>query len=173
MSALTNATKDTALIAYAEKNILFVESVSHEWLFTKVLCTVHHGGAGTTVAAMRAGVPTIITPVFLDQFDHAYLVNKLGVGIGFGKQFQKITAEELGNAIKEVQDSSEMAAKAKEMCDTLKEENGTSNMVTAVQDFWHQWVESGKYRAKISEIKMAKEESQTNSSQRRFSCAIQ
>jgi hypothetical protein len=33
------------------------EFAPHEWLFPRVVCAVHHGGAGTTGAAFRAGVP--------------------------------------------------------------------------------------------------------------------
>jgi len=102
---------------------------------------------------MRAGMPTIITPVFLDQWDHAYLVNNLGVGVGFEKQFQKISAEELGTAIKQVVQSTEIAAKAKQIGKILKEEDGAQNIVNAVQDFWQRWVESGKYQAKMDDMK--------------------
>jgi len=170
MTLLSKATKDVALLAYAEKNIVFVEGAPHEWLFPKVLCTVHHGGAGTTAAAMRAGMPTIITPVFLDQWDHAYLVNNLGVGVGFEKQFQKISAEELGTAIKQVVQSTEIAAKAKQIGKILKEEDGAQNIVNAVQDFWQRWVESGKYQAKMDDMKRVRKEAKQSFFARNFSC---
>mmetsp|Transcript_71230 Transcript_71230/g.135856 ORF Transcript_71230/g.135856 Transcript_71230/m.135856 type:complete len:319 (-) Transcript_71230:101-1057(-) len=153
MTVLSKATDDAALLAYAEKNILFVKSAPHEWLFPQVSCTVHHGGVGTLTAALRAGKPTIITPVFLDQWDHAHLVNRLGAGIGFDKQLQKISAEELGDAMRKVVESTEMAAKAKEAGEILQEEDGTQNIVNAVQDFWQEWVESGKYQAKMDDMK--------------------
>ena len=44
---------------------------SHQWLFPRCSCVVHHGGLGTTQAALRAGVPSVITPVFGDQFHNA------------------------------------------------------------------------------------------------------
>jgi len=170
MTALIQATKDMALLAYAAKNILFVDKAPHEWLFPRVACTVHHGGAGTMASALRAGVPTVITPVFLDQWDHSYLVNKLGVGIGFKKQFQKISAEELGTAIKNVLESTEITAKAKRMGETLRKEHGTQNIVNAVQDFWHRWVQSGRYQAKIMEKKRLRDEARQSSHARSFSC---
>lgn len=45
-----------------------LDKVPHDWLFPQVAAVVHHGGAGTTAAGLRAGVPTIIKPFFGDQF---------------------------------------------------------------------------------------------------------
>jgi hypothetical protein len=48
--------------AWAAKNVLVTGGVSHEWLFPKVAAIVHHGGAGTSAACFRAGVPSLVTP---------------------------------------------------------------------------------------------------------------
>src|SRR6266498_1137712 len=45
-----------------------LKSVPHDWLFPQVDAVIHHGGAGTTAAGLRAGVPAIIKPFFGDQF---------------------------------------------------------------------------------------------------------
>ncbi|HEX5047281.1 MAG TPA: glycosyltransferase [Gammaproteobacteria bacterium] len=57
-----------------------VGDVSHGALFPRVAAVVHHGGAGTTAAAARAGVPQLITPLFGDQFYWAERVVQLGAG---------------------------------------------------------------------------------------------
>jgi vancomycin aglycone glucosyltransferase len=57
-----------------------VGDVSYDLLFPQVTAVVHHGGAGTTAAAARAGVPQIITPMFGDQFYWASRIVDLGVG---------------------------------------------------------------------------------------------
>jgi UDP:flavonoid glycosyltransferase YjiC (YdhE family) len=44
-----------------------IEAVPHDWLFPHLSAVIHHGGAGTTAAAMRAGKPAIIVPFFFDQ----------------------------------------------------------------------------------------------------------
>jgi sterol 3beta-glucosyltransferase len=44
------------------------ESIPHDWLFPKMELVIHHGGAGTVAAGLRAGKPTIIKPFFGDQF---------------------------------------------------------------------------------------------------------
>ena len=43
------------------------EEVPHDWLFTRVAAAVHHGGAGTTAASLRAGAPTVVLPFFAEQ----------------------------------------------------------------------------------------------------------
>lgn len=42
--------------------IFSVSSVPHDWLFSRIDAACHHGGAGTTGASLRAGIPTIIKP---------------------------------------------------------------------------------------------------------------
>ncbi len=42
---------------------------------------VHHGGVGTTAAALRAGLPQVIRPFGFDQFDHAARIDELGMGV--------------------------------------------------------------------------------------------
>merc|ERR1712118_249548 len=69
------------LCAYAREAVFFVDSAPHEWLFGRVQCAVHHGGAGTTAASLRSGRPTIVTPVFGDQIQHSIWVEKLGAGV--------------------------------------------------------------------------------------------
>merc|ERR1712151_1068920 len=73
-----------ALKDYCDQNVLFVKSAPHVWLFPQCACVVHHGGSGTTAASVNSGTPTIITPVFLDQWDYAALVNEHNIGVGTG-----------------------------------------------------------------------------------------
>merc|ERR1712060_166973 len=79
-----------ALIEYTEKNVLFIDKAPHEWLLPLCSCSVHHGGAGTTAAALRAGVPTIVVPLGYDQLVHGEWVRKLGCGIHCSKM-EKLT----------------------------------------------------------------------------------
>ena len=61
--------------------ILQIKSAPHDWLFQQIDAAAHHGGAGTTGASLRAGVPTIVKPYFGDQFFFGSRVEDLGVGI--------------------------------------------------------------------------------------------
>jgi UDP:flavonoid glycosyltransferase YjiC (YdhE family) len=62
------------------EGIMRVGSVSHPALFQRVAAVVHHGGAGTTTTAARAGVPQILVPHLLDQHYWAQRVQHLGIG---------------------------------------------------------------------------------------------
>jgi vancomycin aglycone glucosyltransferase len=78
-----------------------VGDVSHDVLFPRVAAVVHHGGAGTTAAAARAGVPQVVTPTFGgDQYYWAGRIAALGVGAAI--PYAAITVELLTAALREV-----------------------------------------------------------------------
>jgi sterol 3beta-glucosyltransferase len=62
------------------EDFLFLDSAPHTWLFPRMAAVVHHGGAGTTAAGFRSGVPSVIIPHSNDQFAWARRVHELGVG---------------------------------------------------------------------------------------------
>jgi len=72
----------------------------HELLFPRVACVVHHGGSGTTAAALRAGVPQVLAPLILDQYHHAQVLHERGLAPR-PVHMEKIKAEELAGAIGE------------------------------------------------------------------------
>jgi vancomycin aglycone glucosyltransferase len=59
---------------------LAIGDVNHQALFPRVAAVVHHGGAGTTTSAARAGAPQVIIPQFYDQPYWAARVRQLGIG---------------------------------------------------------------------------------------------
>ncbi len=61
-------------------NALFLESAPHDWLFPRCKVIVHHGGAGTTAAGLRAGVPNIVVPHAADQPFWGKRVAAIGAG---------------------------------------------------------------------------------------------
>ncbi|OBJ04740.1 glycosyltransferase [Mycobacterium sp. 1465703.0] len=63
-------------------HVKIVEAVNHAAVFPACRAIVHHGGAGTTAAGMRAGVPMLILWLWLDQPIWAEAVNRLEVGLG-------------------------------------------------------------------------------------------
>jgi sterol 3beta-glucosyltransferase len=52
----------------------------HDWLFARCRAVCHHGGAGTTAAGLRAGLPTVVVPFFGDQFFWGRTVADAGAG---------------------------------------------------------------------------------------------
>jgi len=84
-----------------------VDDVNHDLLFPRVTAVVHHGGAGTTAAAARAGVPQVITPMFGDQFYWASRIAHLGAGATI--PYAKMSEEFLTDALREVCDPAVVA----------------------------------------------------------------
>ncbi|MER8005533.1 glycosyltransferase [Streptomyces sp. NPDC094149] len=64
----------------SEPDLLAVRETPHHWLFPRMAAIIHHGGAGTTAAALRAGKPSLVCPFFGDQFYWADRVHGLGAG---------------------------------------------------------------------------------------------
>lgn len=69
-----------APIAPVSDPFLVFDGAPHSWLFPRCSMAVHHGGAGTTAAALEAGIPSVIFPLLGDQPFWAWRVGQLGVG---------------------------------------------------------------------------------------------
>jgi vancomycin aglycone glucosyltransferase len=65
----------------AGADCLSVGDVAHSLLFPRVAAIVHHGGAGTTIAAARAGRAQVVVPYVYDQYYWADRVRRLGIGV--------------------------------------------------------------------------------------------
>jgi len=61
-------------------NVYLIDDCPHDWLFPRCRAVCHHGGAGTTAAGLRAGLPTVIVPFFGDQFFWGRIVADAGAG---------------------------------------------------------------------------------------------
>ena len=94
--------------------VMVVGSVDHASLFRRVRAVIHHGGAGTTTTAARAGVPQIVTPHVLDQIHWAHRVARLGLGPPACPR-RKLTAERLATVIRSVLDNDVLAERAMRM----------------------------------------------------------
>ena len=105
------------------RDIFVLDSIPHDWLFPKVATIVHHGGAGTTGAALRAGKPQIICPFVGDQFFWGRRVANLGVSPLPIPQI-KLTAERLADAIKHAITNTNLQQCASSIGETVRAENG-------------------------------------------------
>ncbi len=81
-------------------DVLVGGSFPHVWLLPRVGAIVHHGGAGTTAAAIRAGVPSVVVPFHGDQPFWGGLTHTLGVGTTPIPR-RRLTATRLAAAIEE------------------------------------------------------------------------
>lgn len=91
--------------------------VNQQALFPRMAAVVHHGGAGTTVAAARAGAPQLIVPQVVDQPCWAARVAELGIGAandGSTPTFESLSAA-LATAL-----ASETGARASAVARTIR-----------------------------------------------------
>uniref|UniRef100_A0A7N0U942 Uncharacterized protein n=2 Tax=Kalanchoe fedtschenkoi TaxID=63787 RepID=A0A7N0U942_KALFE len=67
-------------LAKPKDSIYLLDNCPHDWLFLQCKAVVHHGGAGTTAAGLKAACPTTIVPFFGDQPFWGERVHARGVG---------------------------------------------------------------------------------------------
>jgi sterol 3beta-glucosyltransferase len=113
--------------------VFMVDSISHSWLFPRMAAVIHHGGAGTTAAGLRAGIPSILIPFFGDQLFWGQRVAELGVGpIPIPRK--QLNSERLAEAIHRVMTDQSMRQRAAELGAKIQAEDGVANAVAIVQD---------------------------------------
>lgn len=115
--------------------VFLVQDVDHEWLFPRVRAVVHHGGAGTTGAGLRAGKPTVVCPFALDQPFWGQVVRKLQVGPEPLPQ-RELEALSLGNAIREAASREDFQANARALGDRIRKEDGVRDAVSFIRDYF-------------------------------------
>lgn len=113
-------------------DVLALEEIPHDWLFPRVAAVVHHGGAGTTASAIRAGTPAIVVPFFADQPFWAKRVAALGVGPPPIPE-RKLTAERLAAAIKAAITDEGIRRRSVELGERLRAEDGVGTAVEIVE----------------------------------------
>lgn len=111
--------------------VYFCESIPHDWLLPRTAAVVHHGGAGTTAAGIRAGVPAILIPVGADQRLWAYRVEKLGVGTRPIPR-SRLTAEGLSKAIMLAVTDLTMRQRAANLGEKIRTEDGVGEAVRII-----------------------------------------
>lgn len=112
-------------------NVYALQSAPHDWLFPRCAAVVHHGGAGTTGAGLRAGKPTVICPFFGDQPFWGRRVWELGVGTRPIPQKQ-LTINKLRQAIEAVAADSQMHHRAEALGNKIRAEKGVAQAVKLI-----------------------------------------
>ncbi len=106
-------------------------SAPHTWLFPQMAAVVHHGGAGTTAAGFRAGVPSIVIPASNDTFAWGRRVQELGVGKTIPRK--KLTVQNLADALGFVCQRQPVEA-ARDLGARISCENGAETAARIISD---------------------------------------
>ncbi|KAM0787800.1 hypothetical protein ACM66B_003854 [Microbotryomycetes sp. NB124-2] len=124
-------------------SIFSVASVAHDLLFPLIDAACHHGGAGTTGASIRAGLPTLIHPFFGDQFFWATRVTKLGAGI----KIETLSEKDLTSAFKRATTDRVIREKAEDVGKKIRMENGPRQAIEFIYDHLNLALERSTDRA--------------------------
>lgn len=111
-------------IEYSE-NCYSLDKVPHGWLFPRIDAALHHGGAGTVGASLRAGIPTLIKPWFGDQMFWATRVTKLGVGL----RVNDLDSDNLAKDLNKATTDRVMMERASKIGEKIRSEDGVENAV--------------------------------------------
>lgn len=106
----------------AKSRVFFLDSAPHDQLFPHMDAVVHHGGAGTTAAGLRAGLATQIIPFFGDQPFWGRRVAELGAGPPPVER-ASLSTETLANALTALDDPL-LRRKAQSLSDAIKSDPG-------------------------------------------------
>ncbi|MBV8728583.1 MAG: glycosyltransferase family 1 protein [Acidobacteriia bacterium] len=113
------------------QDVLSIDTVPHDWLFPRVSAAVHHGGAGVTGAALRAGLPSVVVPVFGDQPFWGKTVHRLGAGPR-PIPAKALTEDNLSRAIRAT-DSIAIRRRAAELGAQIRREDGVARAVEIIE----------------------------------------
>ena len=105
------------------ETVFMLGNIPHDWLFKRVSCVVHHGGAGTTAAGIALGKPTVIVPFFGDQPFWGAMIARAGAG-PLPVPYKGLTADVLAASIVEALQPS-VQKQAAILAASIAQEKGT------------------------------------------------
>jgi sterol 3beta-glucosyltransferase len=112
--------------------VFSLDQAPHDWLFPRMAAIVHHGGSGTTGAALAAGKPQVVCPFVADQPFWAARAHAAGVAPDPQPQ-RRLTAHGLAIAIRRAVTDPAMARTAAETGERIRTENGVHRAVEILE----------------------------------------
>lgn len=114
--------------AGSSEDVLRIGSAPHDRVFPRAAVNVHHGGAGTTAAALAAGVPSVVVPFGADQPFWARRAHELGVAPQ-APSFAKLTRPALASAIGRAMTDDALRDRAAQLGELIRAEDGVATAV--------------------------------------------
>jgi UDP:flavonoid glycosyltransferase YjiC (YdhE family) len=128
------------MTASSSSEVLYLESVPHDWLLPRCKMVIHHGGAGTTAAGLRAGIPNLVVPFMADQPFWGRRVYSIGAGPK-PVLVQRLSVERLVQAILDGEAES-LRTRAQAIGRRIQAENGVTESVAWIEKYsndFHRW----------------------------------
>jgi sterol 3beta-glucosyltransferase len=117
-------------------SIYCLDYAPHGWLFPRMAAIVHHAGAGTSAAALRAGVPSVPIPHSGDQDFWARRLIQLGAGT-VPLPRSRLSAGGLANRIARAVRDPELRSRAAEFRQLIRQEDGVARTISALEALLH------------------------------------
>lgn len=108
--------------------VFVADEIPHEWLLPRMKAHVHHCSAGTTAAAIRAGVPSVGVPFYGDQNLWATLLQRAGAGAKLPAS--RLSPERLADALSRASASKSETA-ARRLAERVRDDEGVERAVRA------------------------------------------
>jgi len=103
---------------------IYLDAASHDWLLPRCKMIIHHGGAGTTSAGLRAGIPTIVIPFTADQPFWGSRVHTIGV--------KNLSVKNLSNVIVEAEKDS-FRKRAQAIARMIRSDDGVHHAIDFIE----------------------------------------
>lgn len=114
-------------------DVLYLESAPHDWLLPKCKMLIHHGGAGTTSAGLRAGIPQVVIPFTADQPFWGRRVHAIGAAPK-PIRVRRLSVEKIVRAMAEAE-SKVVLERAQATGQRIRGENGVGEAVRLVESY--------------------------------------
>ena len=113
--------------------LLYLDSAPHDWLLPRCHMVIHHGGAGTTAAGLRAGIPNIVIPFMADQPFWGRRVHAIGVGL-MPILVKQLSVKNLAGVMAEAE-SEVFRKRAQTIGHQISSEDGTGEAVKWIEKY--------------------------------------
>ena len=121
----------------SSNDILYLDAIPHQWLLPRCKMIVHHGGAGTTSAGLRAGIPSIVIPFTADQPFWGRQVHAVGAGPN-PIPVKKLSLDNLTRAILKADDCA-VRKRAQRISEALSNEDGIGTTIKLIEKYSYEF----------------------------------
>jgi sterol 3beta-glucosyltransferase len=121
----------------SSNDLLYLEAAPHDWLLPCCKLVVHHGGAGTTAAGLRAGIPNIVVPFMADQPFWGRRVYAIGAGPR-PILVKDLSVEKLAEALVETESES-LRTRAHAIGQQIRNEDGIGETVKIIEKYFNEF----------------------------------
>jgi sterol 3beta-glucosyltransferase len=121
-------------------SVFALDKISHDWLFERCSAAVHHGGAGTAAAALKAGLPSVVVPHMIDQKAWGRALHELGAAPAPIPR-RKLSAQRLQEAIVQTVTNSSLREHAAALGRRIRAEDGIACAVDVFERHMERFAE--------------------------------